>query len=151
MSDKLWSTIGMKVKFADGLPATDNKAGYEALTWVEGEFISEYPMIEATNDVNTADLLDKGYEAAFIGLTRFADTNITFVKTLASDAATLLEGAAYGVKRPISIGIFHPDGVDLVEYAQVIVTKFSNDNTDIAKRMATLRPIKPSVEATKPV
>ncbi len=152
MSNDLWSTIGMQIKFADGLPATNAKAGFEALTpWIEGEYISEYPMVEATNDVNTADLLDKGYEQAFIGITRFADTNVTFVKTLNSDAADLLYDAAYVNKRPISMGIFHPNGVDLVEYVQVIVTKFSNDNTDVAKSMATVRPIAPSVEATKPV
>lgn len=79
------SHIGKTIYVAEALPATNNAAGFEALTWVKVNGVQTLPQLGVTHsDIPVADL-QTGFTSGIKGAATGNDSTMTF-RMVASDA-----------------------------------------------------------------
>lgn len=79
------SHIGKTIYVAEALPATNNAAGFEALTWVKVNGVQTLPQLGVTHsDIPVADL-QTGFTSGIKGAGTGNDSTMTF-RMVASDA-----------------------------------------------------------------
>lgn len=117
MGDKLTNT-GTKLYMSTALPATEDAAGYGALTWVEVKGVASVPRLGASATlVSQSDLAD--------GIVRKAHGEVDYgggsaqYRVITADAGQDALLAAFESKNTISFKILRSTG--LIEYTQGIV------------------------------
>lgn len=121
------SHIGKTIYVAEALPATNNKAGFEALTWVKANGVQTLPQLGVShNNIDVPDL-QTGFTKGIKGAGSGNDSTITFrmveddagqadVRGLANAGGTLGAGSIKIVKGSGTAQA--PATGDPVQYAQ---------------------------------
>lgn len=131
------NNIGKTVYHAAALPATNNKAGFEALTWVLVKGGITLPQLGITHSMIDVPDLQSGLTSGIKGAAQGVDTTATFrnVSADAGQAALLL--AADGQSGAGSVKIVTGSGTDnapvagdVVNYAQGVVHSFQPNQAD---------------------
>jgi len=132
--------IGKSIYYSTTLPATNDKAGFEALTWVELEFPETLPQFGVTN--NNIDIPDlktgftKGTKGSASGVDSQGSFRIDGSELATGQAAfkTLCDGASGACAIKIGTGSGSAAALvatDPVEYAQGYVHSYQeNQATD---------------------
>ncbi len=125
------SYIGTRVYFAAGVPATFNKAGYEALTWVEatGVVVAPIPGWE-TSAIDVPDLTS-GITKADKGASTGRVSEMAF-RRVAADAGQedLKEYAQPSYVSEISVKVVEPTGTNNHVYMSGIAMNYlENEGT----------------------
>lgn len=122
--------IGTSVAIATGAPATNDKAGYEALTWVVVNGIIEAPTF-ATNhaDIEVPDLAT-GFTTALKGAESGVDSSIVW-RTIASDNGQAAVIAAAATRGTYSIRTIEPGGT-VYKYAHGIVKSYEPNKPTVS-------------------
>lgn len=122
------SHIGKIVSVAAGVPATFDKAGYEALTWVvvANPIVAPSPGWEtALIDVpNLTTGITKGDKGASVGRV----TEMAFEEKLSDAGQTALRGyAAPGYVSEVSVKVLEPTGTSPVVYMSGIMSNLMDN------------------------
>jgi hypothetical protein len=134
------NNIGKTIYFSTTLPATNDAAGFEALTWVELEFPETLPQFGVTNNnIDVPDLksgFTKGTKGAASGVDSQGSNRIDGSVLATGQAAfkTLCDGASGACAIKIGTGSGAAAALvatDPVEYAQGYVHSYQeNQATD---------------------
>ena len=134
------NNIGKSIYFSTTLPATNDAAGFEALTWVELEFPETLPQFGVTNNnIDVPDLksgFTKGTKGAASGVDSQGSNRIDGSVLATGQAAfkTLCDGASGACAIKIGTGSGAAAALvatDPVEYAQGYVHSYQeNQATD---------------------
>jgi len=134
------NNIGKSIYFSTTLPATNDAAGFEALTWVELEFPETLPQFGVTNNnIDVPDLksgFTKGTKGAASGVDSQGSNRIDGSVLSTGQAAfkTLCDGASGACAIKIGTGSGAAAALvatDPVEYAQGYVHSYQeNQATD---------------------
>lgn len=117
MPDK-YTNIGSKIYFSASLPATEDVAGYAALTWTEVKGVASIPEIGGSASVvSQADLADGVVRKAH-GEVDFGGGTVQY-RLINADAGQGVLAAAYGSKNIISGKVLRSTG--RIEYFQCII------------------------------
>ena len=121
------TNTGMVCKVSSSLPATDTKAGYEALTWVEVGELTDFPEYGGTTSKVEHKPLKTGVVEKHKGFIDYGSVNLTFGLDISDAGQVILEDFHDGANQfdNLSIGIFYQDG--LTEYAQAGVFSFTRN------------------------
>lgn len=131
------NNIGKTVYHSAAAPATNNKAGFEALTWVLVKGGITLPQLGITHSMIDVPDLQSGFTSGIKGAAQGVDTTATFrtVSADAGQAALLLAGDAQSgvgaVKIVTGTGTNNaPVAGDVVNYAQGVVHSFQPNQAD---------------------
>ena len=134
------NSIGKTIYYSTALPATNDKAGFEALTWVELEFPQTLPQFGVTNaNIDVSDLktgFTKGTKGAASGVDSQGSFRIEGSALATGQAAfkTLCDGPSGACAIKIGTGTGAAGALvatDQVEYAQGYVHSYQeNQATD---------------------
>ena len=156
------SHIGKTIYIADALPATNNAAGFEALTWVKVSGVQTLPQLGVSHaDIPVPDL-QTGFTAGIKGAGTGNDSTMTF-RMVASDAGQTdirdLANAG-GTGGNCAIKIVKGSGTaqapatgDPVQYAQGYVHSYveiQGDDTSYEGFSVNFRQNDLTVDATEP-
>ena len=109
------TSIGTKLYMADGLPATADQAGYEALTWVEIGEVTDIPQYGPTTQVIESNPLKDGIVQKFPGSTNYGSADIGMDLDPA-DAGQIAIEAALPIAGVKNVKSFHVDYTGFSEY-----------------------------------
>ena len=129
--------IGKTMYQASAAPATNNAAGFEALTWVLVSGAISLPQFGVSHSMIDVPDLQTGFTSAVKGAAQGVDTTATF-RNVASDTgqanlATLgaSQGGVGSVKIVTGTGTNNaPVSGDVVEYAQGIIHSYQPNQAD---------------------
>lgn len=122
--------IGTAVAIATGVPATNDKAGYEAMTWVVVNGIIEAPTFATSHaDIEVPDLAT-GFTTALKGAETGVDSSIVW-RTIAADAGQAAVIAAAAARATYSIRTIEP-GATVYKYAHGIVKSFEPNKPTVS-------------------
>lgn len=120
--------IGDTIWYALALPATNNKEGFEALTWVEAVGHQTLPQFGITHAMIEVKDLKTGFTAASKGAAQGVDTTMAFRGISGSTAQAALQETADDNDGEISLKVVKGSGPknapatgDPVKYAQGIL------------------------------
>ena len=159
--------LGRLLFVAQGVPATNDAAGFEALTWVQVKGNEGYPTPGKTHAENSANNLSTGEAEFSKGIASFRETTFGMIEpaTGADAGQTLCETIADDDQGLGSVMVVDPSGAvdadgyrapvtgDAVTYMQGIFRSFEpNEASESSHRGAsvTFRQNKQKVEATYP-
>jgi len=156
--------IGKRIYVAAGVPATNNAAGFEALTWVRARYHQTLPQLGITHsDIDVEDM-ETGFTKGVKGAAQGVTTQITFrientdrddpgqiiVKTQSQD-----EEGTISVKIVDGTGADNaPQAGDLVQYAQGYLKDYQPNQGTVTSHegfSASFRQNDFTVEAVEPV
>jgi hypothetical protein len=154
------SYIGKSLYVSAGLPATNDAAGFQALTWTKVNGLQTLPQVGVSHAAIDVPDLETGFTIGLKGAGTGVDTQMSF-RIVASDTGQgLLKTASDGVSGIMSVKIVRattpgsaPVQGDPVEYAQGFVHSYAEvQGTDTAHEGFTVnfRQNAPSVKATEP-
>ncbi len=131
------SFIGRTIYVVAVVPATNNAAGFEALTWVKAGGPQVLPQLGVTHSLTDVPDLESGFTAALKGAGAGTDTTATF-RNVPSDAGqAILKTAAHDGDGLMSVKIVDGSGVnqapvtgDPVEYAHGIAHSYQPNQGD---------------------
>lgn len=128
--------IGYTLEIAVGRPATEDKAGYEALTFTEVFGFGSVPKDRfSTSDIETPDL-HTGVNIANKGMATGQDQTISFHKSLSIvGQSNVIDAAAVTQADEITWRVGRQTGIDEVEYLCGILRNYlpkegNGDNDD---------------------
>jgi len=118
--------IGQTLFVSAALPATNNAAGFAALTWTKAGGVQQLPQLGTSNAIIDVEDLQLGFTAGVKGAGTGNDSQMTFRDTGAvDDGQVIIKTAANGAGGAMSVKIVEGSGVDQapvsgdpVEYAQ---------------------------------
>lgn len=133
--------IGKTIYVATAHPATNNAAGFEALTWVQVKGPITLPQLGVTHSMTDIPDLATGFTSAVKGAAQGVDTTATFRKVDGDTGQTNLIGQAVDNDGALSIKIVNGSGADsgdgpapvtgdAVEYAQGIAHSYQPNQAD---------------------
>lgn len=137
---EIYSSIASVLYVADEQPATYNKAGFEALTWVEVGLVGSISAFGGSTEVNTFNVLKSGSTVKRKGFTDFGDITIGMARVTSDDGQALLKSGYDGANKGkvYSFKLQHPEGTDLVQYAEVLVTSYTTNPESIVQAETVL-------------
>mgnify|MGYP001795679524 FL=1 len=155
--------IGKRIYVVAGVPATNDTAGFEALTWVWARYHVTLPQLGIThNEIEIPDM-EQGFNQIVKGAATGVTTTMSFRvddDDRANAGQVIAKGQAIDEDGIISIKIVDGSGADgapatgdLVQYAQGIVHSFqpNQGTTDSYEGFQiTFRQNQRTVEATEP-
>jgi hypothetical protein len=145
------SDIGTAVAIATGAPATQNKAGFEALTWVVINGIQEAPTFGTTHaDIDVPDL-STGFTTGLKGAETGVADSLMF-REIAADAGQVAVLAAARARAEYSLRTISPDGT-VYTYCSGLVKDYVPNKpttTSYAGASVTFRPNAVPVVTTAP-
>lgn len=108
------TNIGNSVYVAAALPAANNAAGFEALTWIEVAGAVSAPSLGISNNNIDVPNLKTGFTTGLKGAASGTDNTFTFqtVSGDAGQAALIAAALAQGTASNISVKIVRGTGVD---------------------------------------
>jgi len=120
-------SLGTTFHISAGIPATEDQAGYEALTFTKvGQIIQIGEIGGAWNNA-TATLLETGKIIKRKSSRDFGDLSMQMLRET-SDAGQVIMNAAEDSYNPYSIKVLEPDGT--ANYSQALVNSYTtNTNT----------------------
>lgn len=153
--------IGDVVYIADGIPATNDAAGFEALSWVKVEGVQTNPKFGLTHNIIEVPDLPTGLTIGEKGAAQGTETPMTFREVPGDAGRTLLKSLAQDPEGLTSVKVVTkasgPGNTvaagDAVEYAQGVSHSFMpNDRTVTNYKGYTVqfRQNAAPVEATEP-
>ena len=152
--------IGKSIYMAAALPATNDAAGFEALTWVKVNGVQTLPQLGVAHATIEVGDLESGFTLGLKGAGSGVDSQMSF-RIIAGDTGQAnIKAAADAHGGLVSIKIVRattpnapPSPGDPVEYAQGFVHSYAEvQGTDTAHEGFTVsfRQNAPSVKATQP-
>jgi len=145
--------IASVVQIATGVPATFDKAGYEALTWVTIEGMVEAPSFGSTHaDINIPSLAT-GRTKIFKGADTGVSSSLAWSYVAADAGQAAILAAAQAATGEYSLSVTDPDDVN-VEYCSGIVKDYLPNKpttTSFAGASVNFVPNYNSVVTTTPV
>jgi hypothetical protein len=135
------SHIGKTIYVAEGLPATNDEAGFEDLTWVKANGVQTLPQLGVTHsDISVPDL-QTGFTSGVKGEGTGIDSTMSF-RSVASDAGQAIirnRADAGGTAGAASIKIVKGSGAaqapvagDPVQYAQGYLHSYAEIQGDVS-------------------
>ena len=129
--------IGKTLYQASAAPATNNTAGFEALTWVLVAGSISLPQLGVSHSMIDVPDLQTGFTSAVKGAAQGVDTTATF-RDVASDTGQanletlgVSQGGVGSIKIVTGTGTNNaPVTGDVVEYAQGIIHSFQPNQAD---------------------
>ncbi|MEP2955526.1 MAG: hypothetical protein ABJN39_09315 [Sulfitobacter sp.] len=153
--------IGKTLWVAQAAPATNDAAGFEALTWVEAKGHITLPQLGVTHSMIDVPDLKSGFTSAVKGAAQGVDTTATFRDVDADPGQEDVRETADGQGGIMSIKVVKGSGVDNapasgdpVQYAQGIVHSYQpnqGDNSNYEGFSVGFRQNAPTVTGTEPV
>jgi len=128
------SNIGTEVYISSALPATDDQAGYEALTWTEVGGVLTFGEVGSTTSEVSYDLLKSGLTITEKGPTQYGKPVLTYVKRPGDTGqAAVVAAAEASNNADVALKVVRPDGE--IEYfqANVMGDKYSEANPTSAR------------------
>lgn len=129
--------IGKTIWVATAHPATNDAAGFEALTWVEAKGNITLPQLGITHSMIDIPDLKTGFTSAVKGAAQGVDTTMTFREVSGDTGQTNLKAQAVDNDGVLSVRIVNgtgtdsaPQSGDAVEYAQGIAHSFQPNQGD---------------------
>jgi len=118
--------IGQTIFVSAAIPATNDAAGFVALTWTKAGGVQQLPQLGTTNAIIDVEDLQTGFTSGVKGAGSGNDSQMTFRDTGSVDAGqAIIKTAANGQTGSMSVKIVEGSGVanapvsgDPVEYAQ---------------------------------
>ena len=131
------NNIGKTLYQASAAPATNNTAGFEALTWVLVSGGISLPQLGVSHSMIDVPDLQTGFTSAVKGAAQGVDTTATF-RDVASDTGQanletlgVSQGGVGSIKIVTGTGTDNaPVTGDVVEYAQGIIHSFQPNQAD---------------------
>ncbi|MEX0301952.1 MAG: hypothetical protein AB3N24_05965 [Leisingera sp.] len=156
--------IGKTIYVSKALPATNDAAGFEALTWVQVKGLITLPQLGTTHSMNDIPDLSTGFTTATKGAGQGVDTNMTFREVDGDTGQADLIGQADDNDGLLSVKIVNGTGADSghgpapvagdkVEYAQGIAHSHQpnqGDNSSHEGFQVGFRQNAKTVKATQP-
>ncbi|AHD02950.1 hypothetical protein [Leisingera methylohalidivorans] len=156
--------LGKTIFVAKALPATNDSAGFEALTWVQAKGLITLPQLGTSHSMIDIPDLSTGFTTAVKGAGQGVDTTMTFRKVDGDTGQADLIGQAIDNDGILSVKIVNGTGTDTghgpapvtgdaVEYAQGIAHSYQpnqGDNSSHEGFQAGFRQNALTVEATQP-
>lgn len=129
--------IGKTIYQASALPATNDTAGFEALTWVLVSGVQTLPQLGISHSMIDIHDLQTGFTTATKGAAQGVDTNAIFRKVANDTGQANVKTAADGQAGLMSVKIVDGTGVDNapvtgdpVEYAQGVCHSYQPNQGD---------------------
>jgi hypothetical protein len=154
------SYIGKSLYVAPALPATNNAAGFEALSWVKVNGVQTLPQVGVTHQAINVSDLETGFAIGLKGEGTGTDTQMSFRLILNDAGQVALKTASDGASGVMSVKIVRattpgsaPVTGDPVEYVQGFVHSYAENQGDSASHegfTVNFRSNAPSVKATQP-
>lgn len=123
MSDNLISGLGAVLSVSTGAPATENEAGYEALTFTAVGEVTEIPAYGSNFDVVTHVPLATGITVKRKGARNNGSMSIPMALDYGDAGQDIVRTAAASLSDIISVKVEYVDGT--AEYFRAIVTSFT--------------------------
>lgn len=130
--------IGKTFYFSAALPATNDAAGFEALTWTKVDGIQQLPQFGVTNDMIDIPDLQTGFTTAVKGAAQGVDTSAAFHNNNGTNGHAEIAAVADGKGGQIAIKIGRGSGAnealvsgDPVQYAQGIAHSYAENQGDV--------------------
>ena len=124
------SDIGTAVAIATGAPATNDKAGFEALTWVVINGIIEAPTFATTHSAIDVPDLATGFTTGLKGAETGVASSLVW-RTIAADAGQTAVIAAALARATYSIRTIEP-GAAVYKYAQGIIMDYEPNKPTVS-------------------
>lgn len=149
---EIYSSIGSVLYVSAAQPATSDKAGYEALTWTEVGIVGSISAFGGSTAVDSFNVLKSGNTAKRKGFTDFGNMTVGMARVTSDAGQTLLKSGFDGADKGkvFSFKLQHPDGTDLVQYAEVLVTSYTTDPQAIVQAETVLEITSPVLDTTPP-
>lgn len=156
--------IGKTIFVAKALPATNDAAGFEALTWVQAKGNQSLPQLGISHaDIEVPDLAT-GFTSVQKGAATGVESTMAFRKVDADTGQADIKEQSEGKQGPLSVKIVTGSGVDdgdgpapvagdPVQYAQGIVKNYSENQGDTTTHegfTAAFRQNALTIDATEP-
>ena len=106
------TSTGVKLYVSTGLPATEDKAGYEALAWVEVKKATTIPAYGPTAAVVTLQPLDTGIDEKYGGFINYGSVAVEAAFLAGDDGQEILRANALQPNTQISVRVEYPGNQD---------------------------------------
>lgn len=114
---------------SNSLPATENEAGYEALTWTQVKGIGMAGAPKFAHSLIDVPDLESGITRAVKGMKAGEDTDLNF-RFIASDAGQALVDTCDQSTTDCSVKWVHPTAANKTTYAQGVIHSLSMNEFD---------------------
>jgi len=146
------SDITSKLYIATGVPATFDKAGYEAMTWVQVKGIVSVGTIGVTDAIIDVPDLETGFTKGVKGARTGTDTPVA-MREIKADPGQVAFKAACAAFTEYSFKVLEPAASDEVEYISGLPKDWQRNERSTASYAgftATIRANYPSVVVAAP-
>lgn len=159
------NSIGKTIYVAQSLPATNDAAGFEALTWVQAKGVQTLPQLGVTNAAIEVPDLATGFTAANKGAASGVESQMSFRKIDADAGQIDIKEQSDDSQGSLSVKIVTGSGADSgdgpipvtgdpVQYAQGFVHSYQENQGDTTTHegfTVSFRQNALTVDATEPV